>query len=118
MRYESNDERIERLENQVAKLEKIVIGILEVLQKGRAGNMRLTSLIILLKNDQVAIMRFLLSDSFIKDDNVRKQFLSQVARLESDCEKMEAMVADWGKAIQNPEPEAPPPDKPSPPGPA
>ena len=118
MSYESNDERIERLENQVAELIKIQKGTLGLSQDQGEVNFCLASMIVLLKNDFLALLRFLVSSSLIEDDKARRQFLDQVSRLESQSEKMEAMVARLGKAIQSPEPEAPPSDDPSSPGPA
>lgn len=118
MSFESTDERIEKLENQVAELVKIGIASQGLFRNHQLLKRDIFNMIVILKNDQISLLRFLVGSSLIKDDNVKRQFLSQVSRLESDCENMEAMVADLGKAIPNPEPEAPPPDDPSSSGPA
>jgi hypothetical protein len=116
MSYESNDERIERLENQVAELIKIQKGTLGLSQDQGEVNFCVVSLIVLFKNESIALLRFLASSSLIENENERLQLLRGVSRLESDCEKVEAMVARLGKVIKNPEPEAPPSDDPSSPG--
>jgi uncharacterized protein (UPF0335 family) len=105
MSFESTDERIERLENQVEALTKIEMRSLEMHQY-------LPKAIIPLQNDHIAILRFLANSPLIADDKVRQQFLTCVSRLERECEQMEAMVASFGKEIQNPEP---PPDESQPP---
>lgn len=91
MSYESNDERIERLENQVAELIKIQKGTLGLSQDQGEVNFCVVSLIVLLKNESIALLRFLVSSSLIEDDKARRQFLDQVSRLESQSEKIEAM---------------------------
>jgi len=118
MSCESNDERIERLENQVAELIKIQKGTLGLSQDQGEVNFCVVSLIVLLKNESIALLRFLTSSPLVEDEKERQELLNSVSRLESNCENVEAMVARLGKAIQNPEPEAPPSDDPSSPGPA
>lgn len=96
MSFESTEERIERLEEQVAVLLQFRTVSLE-------QHRNLPKVIVELKYFHVALLRFLASLPLIEDDKVRQQFLDGISRLESVCEKTEAMAARLGKEVQNPE---------------
>jgi len=118
MSYESNDERIERLENQVAKLlsaQRAELRLIEAdEQHQRAMNIHFLKSAVLLKNNQDALAHYFASSSMIIDEGMRRQFLDQVSRQESASEKTEKMLAD----LEKDSPPPLPPDEPSPPGPA
>jgi hypothetical protein len=118
MSFESTEERIGKLENQVESLLNIQKAALESNQKQfqflEKSNIGLLKLALLLKNNQDALVRYITNSSLITDKGVRQHFLDQVSRWESASEQTEKMLADLEKAHSEPLP----PDDPPAPGPA
>ena len=118
MSYESNDERMERLEQKFTELlgiQKAMLKLnLDKVQHQRTLNISFLKEAVFLKNNQDALVRYISSSSLITDEVVRRQFLDEVSRWESASEKMEKMLAD----LEKEPPEPLPPDEPAPPGPA
>ena len=107
MSYESNDERFDKLEDQMAGLGRSLVESIHAL----------TGLVTALRNDQVGTLRFLWSSSLITDEGERQRLLKLVSKLESAGEKMESMVESMRKSLQKFAPGSAPPDDPPAPGP-
>jgi hypothetical protein len=118
MSYESNDERIERLEQKFAELLSVQKAMLRLnqdqVQRQKTVNICLLKEAVLLKNGLDAIARYLISISSIIDEAERRVFLDGISRWESNSEKLEAMIEELEKSP----PESLPPDEPLTPGPA
>lgn len=104
MSDENNDERIKRLENQVA----VLVEIIQFLNK----------MVVVWGSDHIALRRFLMGSSLPWNDKEKRQLIHPFSLLDNDFEQIEAMVAHLGKVAQSCDPEAPPPDESEPPGPA
>ena len=107
MGYESNEERLERLERQVAKLTETLNNSLETQRKLNAllldSNSKLSAA-------HIASLRFLATQPIFGDEKVRLAFTDMVAKAESDYEQPQAMIADLVKSLLSPTP--PPSDQP------
>jgi hypothetical protein len=117
MSYESNDERIEKLEENFTALlnaQKAALRLHEGLVQGQGTmNISLLKEVFRLTNNQTALMRYITSSSLLFDKNEQKRFLDKVSGWEHRAEHLEKMLADLEKSPPKPLP----PDESVSPGP-
>jgi hypothetical protein len=111
-----DNERIERLEKTVSELVGFLPAIMRFFDDQRTIDADLTELYFSLSNENVALLRFIVSSSLVADERARQDFLRRVSRMESAAEKAEALLAKLEKLRKSFSPGAAPPDPPEPPG--
>jgi hypothetical protein len=103
----SSEDRIERLESQVAELTNIQNSFVKIHSGHAAQYVGIISMIVMLKNENVATMRYLVKSNSLIDEKSKKEFLGSVARMESACEMLEATIAKLKASSDDPS-ETPP----------
>jgi hypothetical protein len=117
MSYESNDERIERLEQKVAELLSIQKDVLKLSMSSQRNqqnlNLCLLKEAVAAKNSQVALVEIIAKSPVIQNNEARRIFLDAVALAVTRNDQIEASLVEFEK--KHP---LPPPDEPPAPGPA
>ena len=90
MAYESTEDRLEKLEHAVEELSAKIGQMAAIIKSQREVHLAPVRLFILMKADHISMLRLLTSSPFVTDENVRQHYLAQIARMESDFEKLEA----------------------------
>jgi hypothetical protein len=94
----NDDPRIKLLMDSVEKLTDILQGLIEKSQKETQQRleicMEIMGYVVRLKNAHAALARRIANSPGIFDDeDSKQQFLSEVAQLESECERLESIIA-------------------------
>jgi hypothetical protein len=112
MSHESDSDRIRRLESQVAQLVGIQNGFLKYHSAQAGFNSMVAKGLVSLKNDNVSVLRFLVQTNLAIDEKSKQEFFDKVARMERECEIMEALVAEMNAKhdIEPPMPPSSPPE--------
>jgi iron-sulfur cluster repair protein YtfE (RIC family) len=116
MSYESTDDRIERLESQVAEL----IEIQKVVLASEPGQKEIVAILaefcIDLRSGLLALLKANASSPLITDEKTRQDFRERISRMESNAEKAEAMLATLKQSLENNSTKPPAPGESAPPG--
>jgi hypothetical protein len=106
--FNMNPESNETLEQRVARLEDTNKNIFEILQStsivlGKLGDSTAYTGQVLLQlwNGQIALVKFIMKTSPAIDEPTRQSFLTMVARMESQTENLEAIMAAFKKTSPN-----------------
>lgn len=106
---DSLQQRVLVLETQVAGILKMVPMITRAITAVASPDAHLSQFMLVLWNGQISILKYLTQSNRDLDEPTRQLFLRAVAQMESQGEKIEAIVA----AMKNP-PQNPPEQSPSP----
>ena len=99
---ETNDEKIERLENTVQQLVEMQRGILDLIAQGRQPIVDILMMIGTQNELQTAITKFIASCPSLGSASDREKLMRAVAKAESNQDQCAAMVATIQKIITEP----------------
>jgi hypothetical protein len=96
------EERVLVLEKQVAVILQMVPMLTQAITAIGSSNAPLSQLMLTLWNGQIATFKFLAQSNRDLDEPTRQSFLRTVAQMESQSEKIEAIVAAMKMPPPNP----------------
>jgi hypothetical protein len=102
---ESHEQRIARLEDNVKNLVGILQSVSSLFGKTFEANITNAHSVLQLWNGQISLLKFITSTMPNMEEGVKRAFLTQIARMESQTEKIEAMIAELKGDVKSGSPE-------------
>ena len=101
MSFESNDERMERLEEQFAGMLDIQNRLAQLMRLQRRKDLELVKLIALVRSEHLALARFVFSGPLVPDCDWKRDCLKEVSDTEAAMKEIESKFAQLSQNAQN-----------------
>lgn len=100
MNFETNEERIERLESIIGSLVRVLDGTAGDSKNHCRVELLLAGELLFLRQENLALIKVFLSCFQAIDPAIKQTFLGQIARYESEHEKLEAVMAQLKVSLE------------------